>query len=95
MSCYCFYRLSLGWLKDGHPIQFRGQYTAIGSWYETKAESSSMARIARVVVPNCPHHVVQREVSRMDVFFSLEDRQEYLRLISQAASKHDLDFFGW
>lgn len=54
-----------------------------------------MARIARVVVRDFPHHVVQRGVRRMDVFFSAEDRQEYLRLLSQSASKHALDFLAW
>jgi len=54
-----------------------------------------MARIARVVVPDFPHHVVQRGVRRMDVFFSADDRQEYLTLLSQSASKHALDFLAW
>jgi hypothetical protein len=38
------------------------------------ANSGAMARIARVVVPNFSHHVVQRGVRRMDVFFSADDR---------------------
>ena len=39
------------------------------------------------VIPDCPHHVVQRGVRRMDVFFSADDRKEYLDLLSQSASK--------
>lgn len=54
-----------------------------------------MARIARVVVPDFPHHVVQRGVRKMDVFFSPNDRQEYLSLLSHSASKHALDFLAW
>ena len=54
-----------------------------------------MARIARVVVPDFPHHVVERGVRRMDVFFSPDDRQEYLNLLCQSASKHALDFLAW
>jgi putative transposase len=54
-----------------------------------------MARIARVVVPDFPHHVVQRGVRRMDVFFSSGDRQEYLSLLSQSAVKHALKFLAW
>jgi putative transposase len=54
-----------------------------------------MARISRVVVPDFPHHVVQRGVRRMDVFFSAEDRQEYLSLLSQSAFRHALDFLAW
>jgi len=48
-----------------------------------------------VVVPDFPHHVVQRGVRRMDVFFSPEDRQKYLSLLSQSALKHELDFLAW
>ena len=47
------------------------------------------------VVADCPHHVVERGVRRMDVFFSADDRQEYLDLLSQSASKHALDFLAW
>jgi REP-associated tyrosine transposase len=54
-----------------------------------------MARIARVVVPDFPHHVVQRGVRRMDVFFSAEDRQQYLNLLSQSALSHGLEFLAW
>jgi hypothetical protein len=35
-----------------------------------------------------PHHVV-------DVFFSADDRQEYLGLLSRSASKHVANFFSW
>jgi REP element-mobilizing transposase RayT len=31
----------------------------------------------------------------MDVFFSTDDRQEYLDLLSQSASKHALAFRAW
>jgi putative transposase len=50
-------------------------------------------RITRVVVPDFPHRVVQRGARRMDVFFSADDRQEYLGLLSQSASKHRVGFF--
>ena len=54
-----------------------------------------MARIARVVVADFPHHVVQRGARRMDVFFSADDRQKYLALLSHSASKHSSEFFAW
>jgi hypothetical protein len=38
---------------------------------------------------------MQGGVRRMDVFFSAYDRQEYLDLLSQSASKHALDFLAW
>jgi hypothetical protein len=73
-------------------LEFQGQYTAIDKQHETDAESAAMARIARVVVPDFPHHVVQRGARRMDVFFSADDRQEYLGLLSRSASKQSSDF---
>lgn len=42
-----------------------------------------MARIARVVVPNYPHHVIQRGNRRQEVFFCEDDKREYLRLIEK------------
>jgi putative transposase len=37
-----------------------------------------MARIARVVVPDIPHHIIQRGNRRQPVFFSDDDRKAYL-----------------
>jgi hypothetical protein len=31
----------------------------------------------------------------MDVFFSADQREEYLDLLSQSVSKHALDFLAW
>ena len=38
---------------------------------------------------------MERVVRRIDVFFSADDRQEYLDLLSQSASKPGLDFLVW
>jgi putative transposase len=54
-----------------------------------------MARIARVVVPGIPHHVTQRGNRRMDVFFSDEDREEYLSLLVESGERHGLEFLGY
>ncbi len=48
-----------------------------------------------MVVADFPHHVVQRGVRRMDVFFSADDKQAYLNLLSESASKYALDFLAW
>jgi putative transposase len=40
-----------------------------------------MPRIARVVIPNAPHHVVQRGNRRQPVFFKEEDYRFYLYLL--------------
>jgi|SRR3989338_5475169 len=61
----------------------------------SKGNELANKRITRVVVPDFPHRVVQRGARRMDVFFSADDRQEYLGLLSQSALKHSSDFFAW
>ena len=42
-----------------------------------------MPRFARVVVPGCPHHITQRGNRRAEVFFTAEDRTEYLAMLEQ------------
>jgi putative transposase len=42
-----------------------------------------MSRIARVVVPGIPHHIVQRGNRRQRVFFKDSDRSYYLRLLKK------------
>ncbi len=54
-----------------------------------------MARLARVVVPGLPHHVVQRGVRRMDVFFSDADRREYLRQLAEQGQRFGVSYLAW
>ena len=49
-----------------------------------------MPRMARVVIPGCPHHVTQRGNRREDVFFAEGDRVRYLELLGAYASEHGL-----
>ncbi len=42
-----------------------------------------MARIARIVIPQVAHHVTQRGNRRLPVFFSDDDRREYLALLAE------------
>jgi REP element-mobilizing transposase RayT len=46
-----------------------------------------MARIARVAVPELPHHVTQRGNRREPVFFEADDCRLYRRLIATAARR--------
>jgi putative transposase len=46
-----------------------------------------MARIARVVVPDLPHHVTQRGNRREPVFFEDDDYRLYRRLVAAAARR--------
>ena len=45
-----------------------------------------MSRIARVVAPDVPHHIVQRDVRKMDAFSSDADREEYLSLLCSVSA---------
>jgi len=47
-----------------------------------------MAQIARVVVPDFPHHVTQRGNRREPVFFEADDYRLYRRLVT-AATRRD------
>jgi putative transposase len=47
-----------------------------------------MPRIGRVVVPGIPHHITQRGNRRQDVFFSREDRVQYLQWLLRYGEDH-------
>jgi len=54
-----------------------------------------MARIARVVVPGWPHHVVQRGNRRQKVFFSDDDRRNYLDYLKIYGKPAGIHFWGY
>lgn len=54
-----------------------------------------MARIARVVVPEVPHHITQRGNNRQDVFFTDDDRRLYLRLLAEKSEKFGLRILAY
>lgn len=54
-----------------------------------------MARLARVVVPHMPHHVVQRGNRRLDVFFSEADRLVYLALLRKACQRCGVNIWAY
>jgi putative transposase len=54
-----------------------------------------MARIARIVVPNVPHHVTQRGNRRQTVFFGDSDYQDYLALLKEFTAKAGVDVLAW
>lgn len=54
-----------------------------------------MARLARIVIPDVPHHVTQRGNRRLPVFFCDDDRVEYLTLVAQAAAASKVRCLAW
>ena len=54
-----------------------------------------MARIARVVVPEFPHHIIQRGNRRQKVFFYEDDYKEYLRLLTVYSHRFNVDILAY
>ncbi len=54
-----------------------------------------MPRIARVVIPGCPHHLIQRGNRRLRVFFSDEDKAFYLTLLKRQLDKRGIELWAY
>lgn len=54
-----------------------------------------MARTARVVVENFPHHIVQRGNRNQLVFFEEADKAAYLRLLGRFVRQHHVDIWAY
>lgn len=54
-----------------------------------------MARLARIVIPHVPHHITQRGNRRLPIFFSDEDRAEYLALLAASCSASETRCLAW
>lgn len=56
---------------------------------------TQMARIARIVVPNFPHHVVQRGNRRQNVFFSESDKSLYIKLLQNQGEETGIIYWAY
>jgi putative transposase len=54
-----------------------------------------MARLARIVIPDVPHHGTQRGNRRLPIFFSDKDRRAYLAPIAVACAARGVVCLGW
>ncbi|HWR67687.1 MAG TPA: transposase [Desulfomonilia bacterium] len=54
-----------------------------------------MARIARVVVPGVPHHIIQRGNRRLKTFFCEADYRVYRSLISTFCRQHGVEIWAY
>jgi len=54
-----------------------------------------MARIARIVVPQYPHHIVQRGNRRQDVFFNDEDYLYYIKLLKKSCQQYRVKIWAY
>lgn len=54
-----------------------------------------MARIKRIVIPNTPHHITQRGVRSMNIFFKHEDYEYYKELLFIQCKLHNLEIVSY
>jgi putative transposase len=54
-----------------------------------------MPKFARLIVPGCPHHIIQRGNRRQRVFFNDEDRALYLKLIKRQGDRAGITFHAY
>ena len=54
-----------------------------------------MPRIARIVIADVAHHVVQRGNNRQDVFFVDDDYRAYLRILRDQSRAYQLDVLAY
>ncbi len=54
-----------------------------------------MARLARVVAPGVPHHVIQRGNRRQETFFGKADYRAYLELMAECCGRCAVDIWAY
>ncbi len=54
-----------------------------------------MARLARIVVPDIPHHVTQRGNRAQELFFGPQDYMAYRGLVREACDREGVRCFAW
>ncbi len=54
-----------------------------------------MPRLARIVIPNVPHHITQRGNNRQDIFFVDDDRRVYLDLLKEQTERFGVSVLGF
>ena len=54
-----------------------------------------VARLARLVAPEMPHHIVQRGNRRQQVFFDNEDKINYLKILEEKVKKYAVKVWAY
>ena len=54
-----------------------------------------MVRIARIVIPEYPHHIIQRGNRSQDVFFNDQDKKFYINLLHKHAIEAGITFWAY
>jgi len=58
-------------------------------------EENAMPRMGRIVVPNCPHHVVQRGHNRQVVFAGDGDYRRYLKDLRELKHRFEVRVYAY
>ena len=54
-----------------------------------------MARLARVIIPDEPHHITQRGNRRQETFFCDEDYEAYLDLMAEWCEREGVEVWAY
>ena len=54
-----------------------------------------MPRAARIVVPDVPHHVIQRGNRQQRIFLTQGDCRRYVEMLAEACQAHGVRCFAW
>ena len=54
-----------------------------------------MARLARVEVVDCPHHITQRGNRKLQTFYSDADYRTYIKLLAESKAKADVSVWAY
>lgn len=54
-----------------------------------------MARVARIVVPGCPHHVTARGNRREPIFFEDGDQDVYCDMLAEQMRRADVEVWAY
>jgi putative transposase len=54
-----------------------------------------MARIKRIIIPNTPHHITQRGVRSMNIFYKHEDYLYYKELLQTQCKEHNVQIVSY
>ena len=54
-----------------------------------------MTRLARVILPGYPHHIIQRGNRKQDVFFCEGDYRYYLELLKEWCKQENIEVWSY
>ena len=87
--------IQIGPIWEFRVLQSRSSFMTLSARSHVFVNVLRMARFARVVVVDVPHHVTQRGNARQVILGDDTDRNIYLRLLQQHSELHGLSLLGY